>query len=113
MSLTHDEQTAYWAVYQAYAYAQGATGHATEFRIPDEYFCLDPSGQNAGFDIKKFFQLVADVDEGGIHYWKYYQKGQDHYLMLACTEDDSMTHMGTTADEFHTAAAIVDRMNTP
>jgi hypothetical protein len=108
--MTDQEYSAYLGVYQAYAWQQGYANHAVEFRLPDEHFSTGRTYDTEGFDLRKFFEVVADMDDGGIHYWWYYEKNHDRFLVLACTEDDSMTYMGSHADDFLTAAALLDKL---
>ena len=105
MEPTALEFAAYAGVYQAYAWQQGYEGKPVRFRLPDQYFdnCDDEVAE--GFNLKKFMAVVADFDEGAIHYWKFEEEEEDRFITLVCTEDDSMRSLDE--DDFHLASYYI------
>jgi|SRR5215471_1516061 len=109
--MTDQEFCSYAGVYQAYAWHQGFRSRPTEFRIPDEHFSYSRSYDETGFDLVKFFEVVAEIDDGGIHQWQMRVQDFDTILTLACTEDDSMTYMlEATRQEFYTAFEMLETL---
>jgi len=106
--ITTEERNAYLGVYQAYAWQQGYKGKVEVFRLPDEYFQMAGPDDVVfeGFDLKKFMEAVADIDnEGAIHYWKYFEEDGDKFLALGCTEDDSLNDQDLDgADDWYHAS---------
>ena len=112
MDMSTSELYAYRGVYQAYAWQQGYGGHITEFRLPDQYFFIGSDDYNEGFDLLKFFKVVEDMDdEGCIHMWKLDSRKGDTFLMLGCTEDDSLKYIeDPDATGFHHASWYVKNL---
>jgi hypothetical protein len=92
-------RASYLGLFQGYAYIEGAANAVQKFRLPEEdSFQLDPDDWKAtGFSIRDLMVCVAHFDnEGNIFYFRFdkatnpnYDIYTDHFLYLACTEDDS------------------------
>lgn len=103
-------------IYEAYAWQQGYEGKAVKFRVPSTMGLMTDEGkwQEVPFDVADFMRVVAEVDDGGIHYWRWEVEATvsedalmlppDGFLTLACTEDASMDDMPEDeAANYHTA----------
>jgi hypothetical protein len=100
--MTNSEFCSYQGVYQAYAWQQGYANAPVVFRLPDENFVIGEWGDEhctEGFDLLKFFRVVAEIDnEGAIHSWEYFESPGDRgpyvdrFVRLTCSEDDSQLH---------------------
>lgn len=94
---------AYAGVYQAFAWQQGFAGQPVTFRLPEDFWVRQKFEEEV-FDVSAFMSVVRDIDDTGIHYWRFYEVDGDRFLSLACTEDRTAEWLPADAkDKYHTA----------